>query len=109
MKNSHATVQNLAASEIREHLPDVEPDEKPSKTSRMPEASAETKAVAAILHDLRLERCLTVAQLAAHSGLAELDVAELEGARREATVLDLVALARSLGTSVEDILRRARV
>ena len=99
----------MATQNIFDSAPNVEPDDEASQTSHMPETSAETKAVATVLHDLRLERRLTVQQLATESGLEEHHVAELEGARREATVLDLAALARALGTSVEAFLRRARV
>ena len=80
---------------------------RPPKPRRMPEASAETRAVATVLHELRLQRSLTLQELAFAAGLDALLVADLEAARRDARLSDLVALARALETSVEAVLRRA--
>ena len=108
MKNAHDHARNMEA--LIEPSPKVVGLEHANwsrKRRRMPDVSAETTAVAKILYDLRMKRSLTINELAAASELNERHVADLEAARRDPRLTDLVALARALETTVEAILRQA--
>ncbi|MCE9609562.1 MAG: helix-turn-helix domain-containing protein [Chthoniobacter sp.] len=73
----------------------------------MPEKSPELSALGSAIADLRRERGASTDDVAKQAKIAPSFLEEIERGEKEATLLDVVAIADALGSDVQRLMARA--